>query len=284
MQFLLTILRVFREYIVLLLLCAISLILISQSNSPSVRVVRSAAIAFIGTIQSTTGWLTLAFGERFESEALKEVNLNLMEEVLELRRLRQENDELRGMLGFKQREDYSLVAAEIVGKNGTHGTFTLTLDAGSSDSIRETMPVITEQGLVGRVVAVSAHYSIVQLALNREFRVTAMVNRSRIDGILRWKIDEKLLLENIWKTADIVVGDTIVTSEYSAQFPPGIPVGTVQHIGPSESGQFSDIVVKPQVNFVSLERVFVLLFKPNYERRKLEEEVRQNLNDGGVNE
>ncbi len=273
MQALLSFLRTFREYLVLLLLCAVCFVLISHSDAPAIRVVRSATVALIGTIQSTTGWISFIFNERVETEALKEVNLNLMEEVLELRRLRQENDELRRMLEFQKRGNYSLVAAEIVGKNGTLGTYTITLDAGSSDSIQVAMPVLTEAGLVGRVIAVSSHYCIAQIALNREFRVSAKVNRSQIDGIVRWKANDKLLLQNIWKTADVVPGDTIVTSEYSGQFPPGIPIGTVLSIGPSESGQFSEISIKPQVQFLSLDRVFVALYKPNLERRRLESKV-----------
>jgi rod shape-determining protein MreC len=195
-----------------------------------------------------------------------------MEEVMQLRQLRQENIELRRKIGFRERSTFALVPAEIVGKSLSLGQNMVTLDAGSDDSIRVNMPVINENGLVGKIVATSGNYSIAQLALHRDFRVTAKVKRSRIDGFIGWQDGDNLVLQRVSKTDDVLPGDTIVTSEYSNIFPPEIMIGIVRTIG-AGGGHFSQIVVEPRVHFSSLERVFVIRYRTETERTKLEEAI-----------
>lgn len=271
MQGLLAFFRAFREYLLFLFLCAVSIFLITHSEGAAIQVLRSYSLGIIASLQSSTAWVTTAFTSRYENQSLRDVNMSLMEEVLELRRLRQENEELRRLIGFRRKGTYPpLFPAEIIGKNFSVGQNTITIDAGENDSVRFGMPVINEDGLVGRVIATSSRYSIVQLAINRGFRATAKVMRSRVDGILAWKDGESLLLQNIWKTADVVVGDTVVTSEYSNVFPPDIPVGIIRSIGPGEGGLFSRIEVSPYVKFSTLERVFVIRYRASRERTELE--------------
>ncbi len=271
MQRLFALIRLFREYIVLVLLSATSIVLIANSSSAPVQTLRTGALSFIATFQSATGWLSGLFTAQYENESLRELNYRLMEEVMQLRKNRNENAELRRMLAMRERARYPLVAADVINKAVTLIHNTITLNAGARDGIAPAMPVITEEGLVGRVIAASEHYAIVQMAINRDFRVTARVLRSRIDGIISWNDGDKLLLRNIWKTADVLVGDTIVTSEYSNAFPPDIPIGTVTAIGPDPSGMFSKIQVKSFVSFFTIERVFVIRSPRVAERDSLEQ-------------
>ncbi len=255
-----------REYLVFILLSSMSILLITQSDSAPVQVFRSAAIYLFGTFQSTPSWLGGLVGEDREIRALRDINMSLLEEVIQLRRLRHENEELRRMLGFQPHSTWPLKPAEIVGKSFEPGSFTITIAVGSADGVQRNMPVINDQGLVGKVLSVSPHYSLVQLAIHRDFRVTAKVLRSRVDGIVSSNLDEQLQLNNVWKTADVMVGDTVITSEYSLTFPAELPIGTVLSIGPGPTGQFSRIVISPRVDFKQLERVFVLLYTPDPSR------------------
>lgn len=270
MQQFLALFRLFREYIVVTVLASISIVLIAGSDAAPIRVLRSGAIAVFASIQSTTSLFSSSFSARYENESLRDVNMGLMEEVMQLRRLRLENTELRRMLDFTTRSSSPLLAAEVVGRTYTLGQSTVTINRGESDSVRINMPVITEQGLVGKVIGTSAHFAVVQLAVNREFRASAKVQRSRVDGIIAWNDGNALKLQNIWKTADVVVGDTIVTSEMSNTYPAEIPIGTIMSIGPGEGGLFSHIDVRPSVIFSALERVFVVRFSHDQEREDLE--------------
>ena len=77
-------------------------------------------------------------------------------------------------------------------------------------------------------------------------------------------------MTNVGKTADVLVGDTVVTSEYSNIYPPEIMIGIVRAIGAGEDGQFSRIEIEPRVQFASLERVFVVRYRSDPARERLE--------------
>ena len=273
MQILLGFLRAFREYIVFVALVSLSLVLITNSDSAPVRVLRSFTIVGLASIQNSSNWMADLFSPRLDAQALRDVNVNLLEEVMRLRRLQQENIELRRKIGFRERSSYSLVAAEIVGKNLAIGQNMVTLDVGENDSVAINMPIINEEGLVGKIVATSARYSIGMLAMHRDFRATAKVKRSRVDGIIAYRTGASLLLRHVSKTADVLPGDTIVTSEYRNVFPPEILIGIITAIGPGEGGLFSQIDVQPRVDFLALERVFVVRYRADIERRQIEDRV-----------
>lgn len=270
MQQFLALFRLFREYIVVTVLAAISIVLIAGSDAAPVRVLRSVAISLFASVQASTNFFASSFSTRYENESLRDVNMGLMEEVMQLRRLRLENAELRRMLAFDARSSSPLLAAEVVGRTFTLGQATITINRGEDDSVHVNMPVITERGLVGKVIGTSGNFAVVQLAVNREFRASTKVQRSRVDGIIAWNDGVLLQMQNIWKTADVVVGDTIVTSELSNTYPAEIPVGTIASIGPGEGGLFSHVAVTPSVNFTALERVFVVRYVRNEERENLE--------------
>ena len=273
MQTVLAFIRFFREYIVLTLLAGISILLIASGDSAPVQVLRSFSLVSLASLQSSSNWVASLFSTDMDAEALRDVNVTLMEEVMQLRRLRQENMELRRKIGFRDRSSLPLVPAEIVGKNLSVGQNLITIDAGEDDSIAVNMPVINEEGLVGRIIATTSRYSIAMTAMHRDFRATAKIKRSRIDGIAGWEDGDRLQLKNVWKTADAIVGDTVVTSEYSNVFPPEIIIGVIRNIGPGEGGLFSHIELESRVDFQSLERVFVVRYRKNPMRAQLEERV-----------
>ena len=272
MRLLLGILRLFKEYIVLTVLCSISLFLIVHSDSAPVSFLRSMTVFVFASFQTTSNWFGGSLSLREENESLRDMNMMLMEEVMQLRRFKQENSELRTLLHFRNPTSYTIIPGEVVGRNLSLGQNTITADVGEQDSVMVNMPVINEQGLVGKVIATSAHFCVIQIATHRDFRSTAKVKRSGIDGIIAWKSGEKLLLQNIWKTADIVVNDTIVTSTYSSYYPPELPIGVITSIGPGTGGLYSKIEVAPFASYSSLRRVFVIRYHADAEHARLEEE------------
>ena len=132
------------------------------------------------------------------------------------------------------------------------------------------MPVVSDGGLVGIVVSVSEHYAIVNLLLNIDFRASAKIERSRVDGIIAWD-GKNLYLKNVAKTLDVKTGDVVITSSYSSTFPPDIRIGLVTDVEAQPGSLFKSIIVTPSVDFVKLEEVFVLRYLPDEERRKLEQ-------------
>ena len=147
---------------------------------------------------------------------------------------------------------------------------TVTIDVGERDGIRPLMPVITERGLVGKVVATSPRYAVAQVLFHRDMRVSAKVQRSRADGIVAWEGGSTLVLRNIAKTLDVQAGDVVITSEYSSLYPAGIRIGTVALARQVPGSLFQTVELLPAVDFATLEEVFVIPILPDSTRLALE--------------
>jgi rod shape-determining protein MreC len=260
----------FKEYAVLSALLVISLFLMALGDNTQIRHIRSVATVIYGVGQNQLSFIPRYLALRGESDMLRRMNIDLSDEVSRLRDARIENSRLRALLGLKESLPYPLIAGKVVGKNLTLLRNTATLDIGKLDGVSPHMPVINESGLVGVVSAVSDHFSVVRIVLNADFRASAKVERSRVDGILAWDGDA-LLLTNVAKTLDVNVGDSLVTSEYSSTYPPHIRVGIVREVSQQTGSLFKRVIVSPGVNFVTAEDVFVISYTPWAERQELEQ-------------
>lgn len=258
-----------KEYIILSLLLIISFILIVSNDNSQIRFIRAAAVGFIGTVQSGFSAVPNVFEIQKENEFLREKNIELSNEVSALKEAKLENIRLTKILGLKQTNVSGVVIAKIVNKSLIQARNTITLNVGESDSVKVNMPVITDDGLVGRIVSTSRNYSIAQILYNRNLSITVKIQRSRVDGILNYDGSGNLMINNIPKSADVKAGDLVLTSEYSNFFPAGIPVGVVTEEGNLDN-LFKKVIIKPSVSFTGLEEVFILRHLPENERLDLE--------------
>ena len=273
MQRLFNIVRLFKEYFVVALLSIISLVLLSLNDNKQIRTIRSYTIGFVGTLQGAVSVVPNFFALERENEILRQQNVTLTDEVSRLREARLENQRLREMLQLKERSALHHIAADVVGKTLDLMRNTITINVGERDGVRLNMPIASEAGLVGRVVATSPHYSVAQLMINRDFRASAKIQRTRVMGILVWNGGEFLQLKNVAKTQDVTAGDVAMTSEYSNVFPRDIKIGTVIRVTEHEGGLFKEIQIRPTVDFATLEHVFVITATPDPERLSLESRV-----------
>ncbi|MGB2869418.1 MAG: rod shape-determining protein MreC [Bacteroidota bacterium] len=260
----------FKEYLVLTLLIILSLVLLALNDNPQVKRVRTISTVVFGFVGDRLMFLPRYVGLHGENEILRRLNVELADEAYQLREAKLENVRLRQLLALKERSRFNLVGARVVGKSLTHLRNTLTLNVGTSDGVLPHMPVLGDGGLVGIVTDASRNYSVVNIVLNTDFRASAKVQRSRVDGIIAWD-GRSLFLKNIPKTLDVEKGDVVITSEYSSAFPPDIKIGLVTEVEVYPSTLFKTVMVVPGVDFVKLEEVFVLQYTPNAERDTLEE-------------
>ena len=263
----------FREYLVFALLIILSIILLNSNDNTQIKAIRSYTIGMIGAIQNALSIIPNIFEIKRENETLRQLNVNLSDEVNRLREARLENIRLRSMLGLKEKSDFKLLTADIIGKNLHLLNNTITLNVGENDGVRNDMPIISEMGLVGKIIATSKHYSIGQLMLNKDFRASAKIQRNRIDGIIVWNKGLNVELKNIVKTQEVRVGDVVMTSEYSSIFPPNIKIGTVTNVSEQPGSLFKQIEVLPSVDFTSLEQVFIVTAVQDTERINLEKKL-----------
>lgn len=260
----------FKEYVALAVCGTASILLLTFNDNPQIRSLRTIAVASVGFLQDVFDFVPNYVDLRAENHALRELNVTLADEVNRLREARLENIRLRGMIGLNERPRPSHLPANVVGKNLQLLRNTITIDVGQREGVRPNMPVVTGSGLVGKITAASSRYAIAQILLNKDLRVSAKVQRSRVDGIIRWEGGPRLRLTNVAKTLDVLAGDVIVTSEYSSIYPPGIRIGVVTDAHPVEGSLFQNIEVVPDTDFTRLEEVFVLMASPDSSRLSLE--------------
>ncbi|HMQ78785.1 MAG TPA: rod shape-determining protein MreC [Ignavibacteria bacterium] len=274
MKILLSYLGNLKEYIIFSALIVISLLLIFQNDNVQIRFVRVIAVNVIGTIQDGFSIIPNIFELERENKSLRETNIDLSKELSMLKEAKLENLRLNQMLEFKQRTNYRVATGKIIGKTLIQTRNNITINIGENDSVKIGMPVITDRGLVGKIVATSGNYSIAQILLNKDLKVSAKDQRSRVDGIIAWDGEGKIRMKNVSKSADVKVGDILMTSEYSNSFPAGIPIGYVTTDNTLDN-LFKNIEVECFVNFETVEEVFVLKFLSEDERRELEKKFNE---------
>lgn len=133
--------------------------------------------------------------------------------------------------------------------------------------------VVSPEGIAGRVVSVGDNFSIVMSVLNRQFKVNSMLKKGGETGPVSWDGDnpQYLRLANIPKSAKVAKGDTVLTSNVSDIYPPGIMVGTIAEIVDDKSSNFYILKLKTATNFSALQYVYVLEDLQREEREKLED-------------
>jgi len=255
----------FKEYLILIILSIVSFALLSSNDNIQIRALRSYTLGAMGFFHDVVSVIPNVFELKRENEILRQLNVNLSDEVSRLRELRLENLKLRQMIGLKERKDFRFIPADIIGKDLHLLRNTITLNVGELDSIKPDMAIISESGLVGRIITTSSRYSIGQLMLNKDFRASAKVQRSRVDGIISWDGGNYLILLNVAKTQDVKEGDIVITSEYSTMFPRNIKIGVVSKVAFQKGNLFKEIEVIPAVDFSMLEQVFVVISQPDSE-------------------
>ena len=145
------------------------------------------------------------------------------------------------------------------------------IDKGSGQGVKKDMGVISEQGVVGVVTEVSENYATIIPVLNRNFRLSARILRNNYFGIIEWdgRDPAQVRLREIPTHVKVMPGDTVVTSGYSAIFPPNLMIGMVKVVKPGE-GNFYDIIVSLSTNFRNIYHVNVISNFQRQERKELE--------------
>ncbi len=220
--------------------------------------VQRAGAAVITGVSSLWGGYVDLRGSRGENEQLKRdlaaTKLLLQQE----RALAQRTDSLSRLLDLKTRTRLTTLAAEVIAGPATPEFRTITISKGTSSGIRPDMGVLAPNGVVGRIIVPSANASKVQLLTDRNAAAGALVERSRSQGVVLGEGDPTMRLDFVNSTADIRVGDTIVTSGVDGIYPKGFLIGKVEKVDRSGSA-YKNIQVQPAVDFSTLEDLLVVL-------------------------
>jgi len=166
---------------------------------------------------------------------------------------------------------YTFHSADVVRNTVNKQYNFITIDAGRNQGVEKDMGVIAEKGVVGIVVESSPNFSIVIPLINRDFRLSARIKGSDYVGIMQWdgRTAEYATLKEIPYHVTLHVGDSVVTSGFSAIFPPDLLIGTIESYS-LEEGNFYSIDVRLAVKFQSLFHVNVIRNNRQEEQLQLE--------------
>ena len=210
------------------------------------------------------------------NQDLRRQNVLLLDKLSRLRSAEQQNEKLRELLEIKKESEFDLEPVSIVGKelNGIHNS--LTIDAGTSDSIKAGMPVVSANGLIGRVILASRNYSQVMPYFNNLFRVSARIQGLRAYGVVSWdgKSVDELIMEYVPQTIPVDTGMVVETSGYSNQFPASIPIGRVVNTQPQIGKETQHIYVEPFTNLYTVSEGFAIKFRPDTSINELERQYK----------
>jgi rod shape-determining protein MreC len=192
-------------------------------------------------------------------------NARLKEEVASLRiglqqeqALASQSRTLQDLLALKSALQVQTTAAFVIAGGASPEFRTVTIDKGSGDGVLSDMAVLAPAGVVGRVVLPTARASKVQLLIDRDAAAGAIVERSRAQGVVVGTGTNRFRLDHVPGTGDIREGDRIVTSGIEGIYPKGFLIGQIESID-RQGGEFSNVVVRPAVEFSALETILVVL-------------------------
>ncbi len=198
-----------------------------------------------------------------ENRLLKESLIKLTGELQELKEYESENRQLRKLLQFREREPLretieSAVGAEVIGRDPSNWYQTVLIDKGINDGIKLNAPVLTHQGLVGRIKKTGSASSVAMLILDGNSSISALIQRTREQGIVRGGFENVCRMEYLSGRVEVKYGDIVLTCGLGGIYPKDIIVGKVIGIEKTHSGLLQSAVILPAVEFSRLENVLVV--------------------------
>jgi rod shape-determining protein MreC len=214
--------------------------------------------AFFAAVKNTWNQYFFLVSKAKENAQLKQALGQSLQQLNRCSEIELANDRLRHLIGFEKEVPRPMIAAQVVGKDPSAWSKTIIVDKGTRDNIRQGLPVVIPEGIVGVVVEVSDRYAKVLLLIDPNSAVDGLVQQTRARGIVKGRGGEYCVFDYVLRKHEISVGDVVVTSGLDGVFPKGFRVGRISEIVRQNAGIFQKVSVTPYVDFEILEEVFVI--------------------------
>ena len=169
-----------------------------------------------------------------------------------------EAQRLQKILSLQNDYRHSSIAARVIGREQAALSKTFWINKGGAHGLKSGMPVIVPPGLIGRLTDVSWHSSKVLLLIDENSNVDVLIQRTRVQGIVRGAGSRGCMVRYVSKIQDVKEGDGVMTSGMGNVFPKGLLIGKVIGVDYKDAGLFLTIRIAPMVDFNALEDVLVL--------------------------
>src|ERR1700687_935239 len=238
------------------------------TDSEPTRLIRIWAVGAVTPLEKVLVWVQTSTGSVWDNyfylRGVRAENRDLKQQIermsLEQVRMSQDADQarrLQALLAFKEQFISRTMAAQVIGSSGSELSRSVYIDKGESDGIKPDMAVITAEGIVGKVLRVYRSTSQVLLIDDQTSGVGAILDKTRMQGILRGTPAGEMVLEKVMSDEAVPVGEMVLTSGGDGIFPKGLLVGRVTKAAPGNE-LFLNIRVRPAADLSKLEEVLVV--------------------------
>ena len=247
-----------RDWFFLTFSVALSLLLLSNNESPDVQILRGKVNSVLSVIYAPGNWVQGIGTLREENDVLraKAVQLSLLNS--EMLQYKTENERLKAMLDYKESVGMFLLPTRVVSTGLSPLMKVVNINVGSQQDVRPNLAVVSVDGVVGKTVSVGPTTTVVQLMTDYSFRLSVKMEKSGTIGIMRWREGNVFEVWEIPKATGIEVGERIVTSGYSDIFPPNLAVGYVTGTIDQPEMLHKVAVSKANTDFTTLGHLFVI--------------------------
>src|SRR5579863_7169217 len=240
-----------------------------STQDESTRLIRVWAVDAVTPLEKVIVWFQSSVSNLWHNyfylRGVRQENRDLKLQIERLRieqvRLNQDAEQarrLQALLGFREQFISKTLAAQVIGSSGSEQSRVVYIDKGTRDGIKPDMAVITAEGVVGKVLRVSNKTTSQVLLINDQTSgVGAILEKSRLQGVLRGTPVGEVVLEKVMSDETVQPGEKVLTSGGDQIFPKGLPVGTVTKVSPGPQ-LFLNIRVKPIADLGRLEEVLVI--------------------------
>jgi rod shape-determining protein MreC len=201
---------------------------------------------------------------RHENIQIKNELRLLERKIAQLKEYEIENQRLRTLLDLKEDVSYETLPARVIGRDITGASQLIIIDKGVKSGIKEDMPVVSGQGVVGKVIEAGLLSSKVQLLIDKRNRIGGIMQKSRIVGLVEGTGRGFLIINFLPRDEDIYVNDLVLTSGLGGVYEKGLVIGTVKSVYEAKFALYKYAEVIPAVSFNKLEEVLVIL-KPKHD-------------------
>jgi len=197
-------------------------------------------------------------GARQENTSLRQQLEEYKQKEVRYQEAQQALTRLEGLLELKRQVALPVIGARVIAYDPSLWSRCALIDQGKVQGVKSGLPVLAPEGIVGRVVETYPQYAKVMLIVDRKSGADAVVQRSRVRGILQGKGGSRCSLDFVPKSADVQVGDLILASGLGGIYPKGLVFGKVTEAIKKSPGVFQEIEVTPAADLSALEEVLVI--------------------------
>ena len=261
-----------RTFLLFLVLEIVNLWAIFNYNSYQHTLYFNTTNQWAASILSTTQEVKKYHQLRIVNAQLAAENSRLHTQLLQLRSQQQPTGKIPYFASAALLNRYQAVACKVIDQTTQLAQNYLTIDKGLEDGIKPGMAVISSTGIVGKVMSCTQNLSLIVSVLHTSNTVSAKLKSSGELGYMKWSGYQAEVgeLMDVSKYKKVVKGDTVVTSDYNAVFPPNVPIGIVAKVGIEKDDTFHDIKVMLLTQFSTLTYVYVIKNRLAYQQAKLE--------------